>query len=390
MTMIDNLLNHLNSTLTDSFSDSFGFLIFNFVLSLFIVSQLTKKTARLLYKGKQTFHEAHGVHLTQRSFRNKSWHDLFVIDCSSAIFSISRKSSLDNFLNKTISLNRLQTGDHHFDDKIQVESDHFYFNELIKKDINTRNIITSLIDLGCKSIICDGNKIYAHFTGLIKEENSIHDLLARFYLQLQQIRPSSEVKIADPYFKRIRLIEIFNFLIALYGFMSIIYFYFKHDGYLNLSEFISHGFIFAGLFFLMIPTIIYLALKKSARFKQVMTENLILMILTFPCAGFSFAHHFNKFIDYKPYLVIEAKVEDLNFIKLQKQSKKGPYEEYLYYMFLKTNQNFSNINIPQKMQINYETYNSIKKNDILEMTIAQGGLNHPWFKNKRFKRPLPP
>jgi hypothetical protein len=118
-----------------------------------------------------------------------------------------------------------------------------------------------------------------------------------------------------------------------------------------------------------------------------MTENLILMIMGIPSAGFSFAHHFNKFIDLKPHLIIEAKVVDFNYLKYKRKSKYGYAEGYDYFMIIELNEATKNFNIPKKMKVSRKAYIALKKNAPIEITIAQGGLNHPWLKNIRFKRP---
>lgn len=338
--------------------------------------------------------EVSGVFFTRRSLIGIiQKKDVFEFHNRKAIFQIFPSTFANKILKKMEGEKNFQTGESSFDSKIILVSDISFFTQQLKESHETRNIIMSLIELKCKKLWGDGRNIYAHFDEYISDEKPILELLAKFHQQLQSIQVNEAPKLPDAFLARADLVEKILKLIAIYGLVGIQFIFWfsnilsdNHDYYyLDATGFIFHGLIFAGLFIIMIPTLIYLALRKSARLKQVMLENLFMMILTIPCAGFSFAHHFNKLIDSKPNVIIVAKVVNFNYIKFRKNSKYGSSDGSVYHIFIENDKTAANFNIPRKITVSHEVYTSLKKNDLIEMTIAQGGLNHPWLKEIRFK-----
>ena len=268
---------------------------------------LYRKTQKSLSGGNvSTFHIS-GVECIQRERVKKNSIDIyFEIDCDIyAMFKIAKENKVDKFFKAIGFSQEFQTGDVRFDKKIYLMSDHSTFNQLLKSQPETREIIHSIIELGCQSICSDGKKIWVHFKKQVIDSKPVLVLMVKFFHQLQLIEKNKIKRFKDPFVWKAIFTEALVWSILSYAFAGIFEFTMNDESlYLYPWNLFYHGLKFGGVIALGLLIFIYVIFNGSSRGHRIMMESFVLLGLSIPTAGISLVSDLNIHLDLRPTLLV--------------------------------------------------------------------------------------
>jgi hypothetical protein len=358
------------------------------LLKLFITAGviLYRRSKKHFSGGDVSTFDISGVKCIRRIYHKKNSIDLyFEIECECyAIFKIGKENIIDKFFKGIGFSQEFQTGDATFDKKIYLISDHSSFNLLLKNQSEAREIIHSIIALGCQSICSDGKKIWVHFKQQIEESQSVMKLMVTFFHQLQMIEKSRVKRLKDPFIWKAIFTEALVWSILSYAFAGIFEFTMNDESlYLYPWNLFYHGLKFGGVIALGLLIFIYVFLNGSSRGHRIIMESFLLLGISIPTAGISLVSDLNIHLDLKPTLLVEADVTNLYIIEHRRKRNRG--RSYSYHLIIEPNGTDQPIQVPREIQINRNLFDQLRKGSQVQIVIGQGWLNHPYFKNIRQK-----
>lgn len=256
-----------------------------------------------------------GINVKVVTLRNKNdvigTRFYFEFPCR-AIFKLTVESKWDRFFKGLGISTELQTGDEEFDKWLYIASDNPAFNEELKNDPKSRDLIKQAFRSNCKYVACDGKTLTIQYNGdrFLDKETIRHCVNLRN--QLHDMNSHVVPFYKDKFAHKILFVEAFVWSLACYS-VSTAGEWTIHDEDVHLHvkslflQGIAVGLTVATLLFLFIRA----TLKGSSRGHRVIVESFIALGLGLPVGGISAIADINTGMDISTPVIVETNVNDI-------------------------------------------------------------------------------
>lgn len=302
-----------------------------------------------------------------------------------ALFRLTVESSYDRWFKKLGLSTEIQSGDLKFDERVYIACDHPIFADEIQSDAETRRLILLLFEAGASSISYNGEFLQVRFPGdhSSKFDNAHH--LAELQKTIASMDMHRPAFWGDPYVFRALVAEVIIWVFAGYAFSGFMELMMNDEDYhLYPIPLYIKGFICGvAIAVLLVVTLLQL-FKGSSRGHRILIEAGIVLGFSLPLGGICLISDLNRELDRSEPIWLEAPVTQLEE-RVHRRRRGG--KRYTYYMHLSKSRDLDpEFELPPTIQIDRDTYQAARVDDIARIQVGRGWLNHPWYRAIHFRR----
>lgn len=269
----------------------------------------------------------------------------------------------------------IQTGDTEFDNLFYVESDHPAFLKKLRSETNLIELLKRFSEKGYKKITSDGRG----YLRLVSETNSEENLDEKILIQLLELKQQIDsIKVSftdiDIYSIRYFLLELFFFICAGYAFGMYIEFNFD-DRLVHLDpwDLAQKGIMIGLAIFLGWILTAIIILKNSSRAPKLLSEFIVLLLLSLILGGAQAMMDLNIALDKSPRTVTIARILDRQKVT----TGSGKSRRTNTYLILSFDKN--PLNIPEELKISNWDSLGLTKGQGAKISTRNGFFNSPYI-----------
>jgi hypothetical protein len=299
-------------------------------------------------------------------------------------FSFHFESPADRFFKRLGVSDEVQTGDHRFDSKIYVTSDHTGLREALQESSGLRKSILNIMR-SQRTLSCDGRFLIASGDGAPQKPTELVEGLIDFKTQLTQ---AMQEKLRSPfwkdaYFYRTLMVESLVWAIAAYGIVSFFMAPLELDPRSHVSSvrlfyfsLMGGGIAAGGILFGL-----KLLFKGSSRPHRILIESALLLTVGLPTSAVQITADLNRELDRSPG-VPESRTILNSRVRKRSGGKGSPLYTYEIYI-AQAQSEHSLAPEPRWIRVSDELFKHIRSEQLqeLQLVIAEGWLSIPWLRS---------
>lgn len=302
-----------------------------------------------------------------------------------ALFRLTRESEYDRFFKEIGISKEIQSGDRDFDDQVYIACDHPVFSDEVQSDSEARRLILQLFKSGAKFISYNGVILEVSFAGDRSAASSIAHTLAELQISIAHMDMHRPAFWGDPYVLRALISETIIWVFAGYAFSGFFQLLTSAEDYhLRPLPVYIQGVLLGLLIALLLVFAVFLLFKGSSRGHRILIEAGVVLGISLPLGGIGLVSDLNRELDQSESVWLEAPVQNLER-KVHRKRRGGV--RYSYHMYVgETQKHSSGLTLPHHIQIDFDTFEAAKVQDMAKVEVGRGWINHPYYRAIHFRR----
>jgi hypothetical protein len=300
---------------------------------------------------------------------------------SRSVFRLTHESWIDRVCKKIGFATELQTGDAAFDSSVYIACDSPLFHAAVKDTPDIRNAVTTLMQMGAKSLTSNGKKLTVRLPGDRSSELPIATLLVKLTSLLRAEESRVMTLRRDPFLAKAVAIEAVIWGLSAYTVLGVsASFASQRDLYFNLFPVFVKSFWVGGALTIGLVLLIRLILKGSSRSHRIIIESAIALGLSLPFAAYHIVSDVNISLDTHAPVVVERKI--LGTRMKTHRSRRG--RSYTYHLNIDKGQKERGITLSDSVQVEREDFDSAStdtQRKSARLTVGPGYLGLTYLKD---------
>ena len=297
-----------------------------------------------------------------------------------------RETSFDQFLKNYGFATEFQTHDPLFDGAIYIAGDHPSLISLLRSNPSLRDaVFKTVANTGVKSgakITWDGSHLTITSTSVTEIPRAWIEAIDVIANELSQLPKALDIFRADPFFKRVLLMESAAWALAGYGLGAFIGFALKHsDTYLDPTPpfrmGLTLGFGFAFIF--GISSLWFL--RGSSRGPQLLADVALTILVSGVIAGPQLICDINETLDFSRQTPVVTRVVSKDVVQSGGRRRNTRY--YLGVESQMVNLKYRTTVIPNRIEVERSFFEEVEQTRQIEITVREGAFGFPWIQKRK-------
>lgn len=304
----------------------------------------------------------------------KTYHRIGVRLEANICFAITRETHWDWYFKRIGFSQEFQTGDHTFDERIYIASDHPLFCDALRDNFDLRRLIDGLLAAGFDRIWSNGRMLYAATKTLEAPSWLFH--LDQIRIELAAAAARTPSRVSDPFVWRALVVESIVWGMAGYAApaaLACIKGLFEH---LESGLLLVYGAACAVAVALALRAFIVWFLKRSSRSHRILVESALLLILSTPVIGLQLVANINASGAVSSPIVVRCLVTSH-----WSEESVGKHNRVTYSRYMTIERIDGEVSLPHTIDISLAVFRTLNDGIEIPIELERGRLGLHWYKS---------
>lgn len=322
--------------------------------------------------------------LYQQKHKGRTVATRFGVRLASPIFfRLTREGGFDRFFKRIGFTTEIQTGDEAFDRGVYVSCDHPALAPVLQADASARAAVLVLFSKGVRTIVTDGEYLWADRQGDTPPDEATLAELARLQTALLQVPAEHLRMLRDRFFWRALVVESVAWGVAFYGVPAIFQMATREEPlYFDWTPVIVAGLAAGVVGFSLLFALSWRVLRGSSRSHRVLTESAVLLALGVPFSAVELVSDANIILDRSEPMIVERTVE--RTYTTTSRRRRGRTRTHYHVQFAPAPADPHGI--PRSVQVRASLHRLAAPGVPVEFVLREGALGFTWVETLRLKR----
>lgn len=298
----------------------------------------------------------------------KTYHRIGVRLEANICFAITRETHWDWYFKRIGFSQEFQTGEHTFDERIYIASNHPLFCDALRDNFYLRRLVDGLLAAGFDRIWSNGRMLYAATKTLEAPSWLFH--LDQIRIELAAAAARTPSRVSDPFVWRALVVESIVWGMAGYAAPAALAAFGDLLDHLESGLLLVYGAACAVAVALALHAFIIWFLKRSSRSHRILVESALLLILSTPVIGLQLVANINAIGAVSSPIVVRGLVTS-------HWSEVG--RSVTYYMTIERID--GEVSLPHTIHISRAVFRTLNDGIEIPIELERGRLGLHWYKS---------